>query len=238
MLSPIPPNLLNNLRQLALKMEKMLLAALEGYGNTFVEPKVELGARFGHLICAWFWLRHPTSIDGLLLLQYVFLISIKSLRLWIPSSPTRSNWPTWGAHGKKWTLNQSAINLLWYATAVTRSSSSYWRLSLWLSWTASPKPRSPSEKSWHGPTSAVTDSWVTVAYMVIQKIEVVWALAVSSLDGVMSQVKLWEILYVLWSFLLLKLFISADYSQWPRFRRLPNLETIPRVSYPCLPRDG
>lgn len=50
MLSPIPPNLLNNLRQLALKMEKMLLAALEGYGNTFVEPKVELGARFGHLI--------------------------------------------------------------------------------------------------------------------------------------------------------------------------------------------
>lgn len=54
MLSPIPPNLLNNLRQLALKMEKMLLAALEGYGNTFVEPKVELGARFGHLICAWF----------------------------------------------------------------------------------------------------------------------------------------------------------------------------------------
>jgi len=51
MLSPLPANLLNNLRQLALKMEKILLAALEGYGNTFVEPKVELGARFGHLIC-------------------------------------------------------------------------------------------------------------------------------------------------------------------------------------------
>lgn len=51
MLSPIPATSLTNLRQLALKMEKILLAALEGYGNTFVEPKVELGARFGHLIC-------------------------------------------------------------------------------------------------------------------------------------------------------------------------------------------
>lgn len=50
MLSPIPAPSLTNLRQLALKMEKILLAALEGYGNTFVEPKVELGARFGHLI--------------------------------------------------------------------------------------------------------------------------------------------------------------------------------------------
>ena len=55
MLSPLPANLLNNLRQLALKMEKILLAALEGYGNTFVEPKVELGARFGHLICMLFF---------------------------------------------------------------------------------------------------------------------------------------------------------------------------------------
>jgi regulatory factor X len=52
MLSPIPATSLTNLRQLALKMEKILLSALEGYGNTFVEPKVELGARFGHLICA------------------------------------------------------------------------------------------------------------------------------------------------------------------------------------------
>jgi regulatory factor X len=52
MLSPIPATSLTNLRQLALKMEKILLAALDGYGNTFVEPKVELGARFGHLICA------------------------------------------------------------------------------------------------------------------------------------------------------------------------------------------
>lgn len=31
-------------------MEKLLLSALEGYGATFVEPKVELGARFGHLV--------------------------------------------------------------------------------------------------------------------------------------------------------------------------------------------
>jgi regulatory factor X len=50
MLSPIPAPSLSNLRQLALKMEKILLVALENYGNTFVEPKVELGARFGHLV--------------------------------------------------------------------------------------------------------------------------------------------------------------------------------------------
>jgi regulatory factor X len=51
MLSPIPAASLSSLRQLALKMEKILLVALENYGNTFVEPKVELGARFGHLVC-------------------------------------------------------------------------------------------------------------------------------------------------------------------------------------------
>ena len=51
MLSPIPPPALAGLRQLADKMEKILLVALENYGNTFVEPKVELGARFGHLVC-------------------------------------------------------------------------------------------------------------------------------------------------------------------------------------------
>ncbi|KAF9485347.1 hypothetical protein BDN70DRAFT_871377 [Pholiota conissans] len=50
MLSPIPAASLSSLRQLALKMEKILLVALENYGNTFVEPKVELGARFGHLV--------------------------------------------------------------------------------------------------------------------------------------------------------------------------------------------
>ena len=51
MLSPISPNSLASLRQLAMKMEKILLVALENYGSTFVEPKVELGARFGHLVC-------------------------------------------------------------------------------------------------------------------------------------------------------------------------------------------
>ena len=53
MLSPIPAASLASLRQLADKMEKILLVALESYGNTFVEPKVELGARFGHLVCAF-----------------------------------------------------------------------------------------------------------------------------------------------------------------------------------------
>lgn len=50
MLSPISPTAITSLRSLASKMEKILLLALEGYGNTFVEPKVELGARFGHLV--------------------------------------------------------------------------------------------------------------------------------------------------------------------------------------------
>ncbi|KAG6817415.1 hypothetical protein H0H87_009060 [Tephrocybe sp. NHM501043] len=50
MLSPISQASLSSLRQLANKMEKILLVALENYGNTFVEPKVELGARFGHLV--------------------------------------------------------------------------------------------------------------------------------------------------------------------------------------------
>lgn len=51
MLSNIPTAALTNLRQVAVQMEKVLLSALDGYGNTFVEPKVELGARFGHLVC-------------------------------------------------------------------------------------------------------------------------------------------------------------------------------------------
>ncbi|KAI0750847.1 hypothetical protein C8Q80DRAFT_1154280 [Daedaleopsis nitida] len=50
MLSPIAAASLAGLRQLADKMEKILLVALDSYGNTFVEPKVELGARFGHLV--------------------------------------------------------------------------------------------------------------------------------------------------------------------------------------------
>lgn len=34
--------------------------ALDNYGNTFVEPKVELGARFGHLVCQ-FHSRHSLA---------------------------------------------------------------------------------------------------------------------------------------------------------------------------------
>lgn len=73
MLSPIPAQTLTNLRQLADKMERILLDALESYGNTFVEPKVELGARFGHLIRMFSFLfnkfgvlilRHHSSIPG------------------------------------------------------------------------------------------------------------------------------------------------------------------------------
>lgn len=54
MLSPIPAASVVSLRQLAIKMEKILLVALDNYGNTFVEPKVELGARFGHLVSEYF----------------------------------------------------------------------------------------------------------------------------------------------------------------------------------------
>ncbi|TFY83610.1 hypothetical protein EWM64_g408 [Hericium alpestre] len=50
LLSSISAASLASLRQLADKMEKILLVSLESYGNTFVEPKVELGARFGHLV--------------------------------------------------------------------------------------------------------------------------------------------------------------------------------------------
>ncbi|ETW83948.1 hypothetical protein HETIRDRAFT_170415 [Heterobasidion irregulare TC 32-1] len=50
LLSSIPAASLASLRQLADKMEKILLFSLENYGTTFVEPKVELGARFGHLV--------------------------------------------------------------------------------------------------------------------------------------------------------------------------------------------
>ena len=52
-LAPIPPQALSSLRGLADQMEKILLLALEHYGSTFVEPKVELGARFGHLVCKY-----------------------------------------------------------------------------------------------------------------------------------------------------------------------------------------
>ena len=71
MLSPIPPHALSSLRQLAEKMEKILLLALEGYGNTFVEPKVELGARFGHLVRAF--ILHGSLVHPLTSLAVRFL---------------------------------------------------------------------------------------------------------------------------------------------------------------------
>lgn len=52
-MAPIPTAALSSLRGLADQMEKVLLLALENYGSTFVEPKVELGARFGHLVCEY-----------------------------------------------------------------------------------------------------------------------------------------------------------------------------------------
>lgn len=51
MLSPIPTATLTAVRQLADKVEKILLVSLEHYGRTFADPKVELGTRFGHLVC-------------------------------------------------------------------------------------------------------------------------------------------------------------------------------------------
>ncbi len=49
-LTQIAPQTLTNLRSLADRLERSMLAALDGYGTTFVEPKVELCARFGHLL--------------------------------------------------------------------------------------------------------------------------------------------------------------------------------------------
>jgi len=67
MLSTIPQASLAGLRQLADKMEKILLVALEGYGNTFVEPKVELGARFGHLVLRFLDIYQVTQALGTVL---------------------------------------------------------------------------------------------------------------------------------------------------------------------------
>ena len=60
-LAPIPTPALASLRGLADQMEKVLLLALENYGSTFVEPKVELGARFGHLVCEYTFFRPDPS---------------------------------------------------------------------------------------------------------------------------------------------------------------------------------
>ncbi len=62
MLNQIPQQSLAGLKQLAEKMEKILLVALDGYGSTFVEPKVELGARFGHLVREYYSRTAPCRV--------------------------------------------------------------------------------------------------------------------------------------------------------------------------------
>lgn len=84
MLSPVAPNSISSLRQLALKMEKILLVALENYGNTFVEPKVELGARFGHLVREYF-----VDVSG------VVLGSVKRFRLCFATSAISGHLPSY-----------------------------------------------------------------------------------------------------------------------------------------------
>lgn len=49
-LSPLPTTAISALRNLAQNLEQILVSSLDTYGATFVEPKVELGARFGHLL--------------------------------------------------------------------------------------------------------------------------------------------------------------------------------------------
>ncbi len=82
MLSPIAPASLAGLRQLADKMEKILLVALESYGNTFVEPKVELGARFGHLVrkCPLVFPIMGTAVDA-------YILSQSPIPRYLPSYP-------------------------------------------------------------------------------------------------------------------------------------------------------
>lgn len=53
-------------------MEKILLVALENYGNTFVEPKVELGARFGHLVREY--MTSDRVLSGIVSHRYLFLV--------------------------------------------------------------------------------------------------------------------------------------------------------------------
>ncbi|EJU06176.1 hypothetical protein DACRYDRAFT_45233 [Dacryopinax primogenitus] len=47
---PLPPTAMQQMKQMADKMEKILLSAVEGYQANFYESKIELGARFGHLV--------------------------------------------------------------------------------------------------------------------------------------------------------------------------------------------
>lgn len=49
-LSPMPQQAFASLRQLAQSMEQVIIVALESYPGNFVGPKIELAARFGHLI--------------------------------------------------------------------------------------------------------------------------------------------------------------------------------------------
>ena len=108
MLSPIAPQSLAGLRQLADKMEKILLVALENYGNTFVEPKVELGARFGHLVCASLSLRFSLSslCSSLSSLSHIPLLCLSRTCLLLRSlsifplclSPRVVPWPRSSTH--------------------------------------------------------------------------------------------------------------------------------------------
>ncbi|THH33616.1 hypothetical protein EUX98_g608 [Antrodiella citrinella] len=70
MLSVIPPASVGALRGLADKMEKILLVALENFGTTFVEPKVELGARFGHLVLRFLDIYQVTQALGTVLTNH------------------------------------------------------------------------------------------------------------------------------------------------------------------------
>jgi hypothetical protein len=130
MLSPIPTATLSQLRSLAVKMEKILLMALEGYGNTFVEPKVELGARFGHLVCECLIISRNfhTFIDDCF--QCATWISTKSPKLSTLSSRTRSNWQKCAALGTRLISSLFAISLLSFAIAVMKIWFSCWKANL------------------------------------------------------------------------------------------------------------
>ncbi|PLW16673.1 hypothetical protein PCANC_13338 [Puccinia coronata f. sp. avenae] len=49
-LNQMPQQAFGSLRQLAHNMEQVIIAALENFPSTFVGPKIELAARFGHLV--------------------------------------------------------------------------------------------------------------------------------------------------------------------------------------------
>ncbi|CAH7667904.1 hypothetical protein BY996DRAFT_4587593 [Phakopsora pachyrhizi] len=49
-MTQMPQQAFGSLRQLAQSMEQVIIAAMENYPSSFVGPKIELAARFGHLI--------------------------------------------------------------------------------------------------------------------------------------------------------------------------------------------